>query len=265
MMSTTHAGETSVPDIAMRQPTILFENDEVVVIDKPSGISVHAGVGDNHRLTVAQWLLARSPQVKGVGEPQTDKDGTPLERSGVVHRLDTDTSGVLVLAKTARAYTHLKQQFHDRLVAKEYQAFVYGTMNALFGTIDRSIGRSARDFRLRSAGRGARGMLRTAVTNWRLRAQNSTHACLTLSPETGRTHQLRVHLKAVGRPIVGDPLYAPEAYLNSRSDLGIGRLALHAHRLTFTLPCGAVIKAVAPLPGSFLKALALLEQGSAEG
>jgi 23S rRNA pseudouridine1911/1915/1917 synthase len=231
---------------------VLYEDDDVVVIHKPSGIKVHED-GRTEGETVVDWLLARAPVARGVGEPGKAPDGGLLERSGVVHRLDRDTSGVLLLVKHQDAFLHMKAQFHDRLVKKEYRAFVYGTMKEKWGTISRPIGRSATNFKLRSADKGARGLIRDAVTDWELIGQSDTHAYLRLLPKTGRMHQLRVHLKSISRPIVGDTLYAPET-LRAQGDLGFTRLALHAYSLTCTLPNGEQKTFIAPIPTDFERA-----------
>ena len=230
-------------------PEILFEDDDIMVVNKPAGIMVHSD-GRTDEETVATWFVSRVPEAHGVGEAGFAQDGTPLERSGVVHRLDRDTSGALVLAKTAKAFAHLKEQFHDRLIKKEYRAFVYGTMKEKWGTINRPIGRSTKDFRLRSAQRGARGTLREAITDWELIGQSESHAYVKLMPKTGRTHQLRVHMKAIGRPIVQDPLYATSPQ-RSGDNLGFTRLALHAYRLTLIIPSGEEMHFLAPLPLDF--------------
>ena len=234
----------------MSKPTILYEDESLVVVDKPVGMPVHADGGPTEP-TVVDWFLEQYPDARGVGEAQTANDGAPLERSGVVHRLDRDTSGVLVLAKTQAAYDHLKQQFHDRLVKKEYRALVYGHMNERWGSVDRAIGRSAKDWRRRSAERGAKGQLREAQTDWEQIGQGEykgePFAYLKLKPQTGRTHQLRVHLKAIDRPIVGDTLYAG-AKREQSNNLGVERLALHAHVLEVVLPSGEPQRFIAPIP-----------------
>lgn len=239
---------------------ILFENDDVLVINKPAGVMVHED-GHNKGETVVDWFLSRVPEARGVGEPQKNNKGEEMERSGVVHRLDQETSGVLVLAKTQEAYKHLKEQFHDRLTRKEYRAFVYGHMRENWGTIDRPIGRSAKDFRLRSAQRGAKGTLRDAVTDWECigkgEYEGEPFSYVKLKPKTGRTHQLRVHLKAIDRPIICDRLYAG-AKPESSNNLGLFRLALHAHELEIVLPDGEQKRFVAPLPQELLDAGDLL-------
>lgn len=237
--------------------SVLFESDDVVVINKPTGVMVHDDGRGGDGTTVVDWLLARAPKARGVGEESYAPNGTRLERSGVVHRLDRDTSGVMILAKSQEAFVHLKAQFHDRHAKKEYRAFVYGSMKERWGTVDRPIGRSAKDFRLRSAQRGARGTLRNAVTDWECIAQNTEYAYLSIYPKTGRTHQIRVHLKAIGRPVVGDVLYAPQTLLATHA-LGFDRLALHAYILEIELPNGATERFVAPLPEVFERAAATL-------
>jgi 23S rRNA pseudouridine1911/1915/1917 synthase len=236
-------------DAERREITILYEDDSVLVINKPSGIMVHND-GRDEGETVVDWFLKKVPGAKGVGEPGFAQGGIPLERSGVVHRLDRETSGVLIIAKTQEAFTHLKEQFQSHLIKKEYRTIVYGTMKEKWGSVDRPIGRSMKDFRLRSAQRGARGLLREARTDWELIGQSDTHAYLKISPKTGRTHQIRVHLKAIGKPIVQDELYAGDESRKGEN-LGFTRLALHAYSLKVMLPDGEEKVFIAPLPLDF--------------
>jgi 23S rRNA pseudouridine1911/1915/1917 synthase len=235
---------------------ILFEDDNVMVINKPEGLMVH-GNGHTDEPTVAEWFLTKVPEAKGVGEIQKSQKGEDLERSGVVHRLDKETSGVMILAKHQESFLHLKAQFHDRLVKKEYRAFVYGAVRERWGTIDKPIGRSAKDFRLRSAQHGAKGLLRNAVTLWECigtgKFENEAFSYMKLKPETGRTHQIRVHLQAIGRPIVGDELYSKFEMAKS-NNLGFTRLALHAHILEVQLQNGENQRFMAPVPAFFEEA-----------
>ena len=232
---------------------ILFENDDVVVINKPAGVMVHPD-GFHKEQTIVDWFLEKYPDTKGVGEPQQTNDGEEMERSGVVHRLDKDTSGVLILAKNQDSYEHLKMQFHDRLTKKEYRAFVYGAIREKWGMIDRPIGRSAKNFRMRSAQRGARGTMREAQTEWELIRQgqykNEDFSYIKLMPKTGRTHQIRVHLRAIERPVVGDVLYSSHVFQGS-NNLGLDRMALHAHILEIVLPNGECERFIAPVPKAF--------------
>lgn len=241
--------------------SIIYEDNDLVVINKPASLIVHTD-GVTAEGTVVEWLLEHAPMARGIGDVAHGQDGTPLERSGIVHRLDRDTSGVLVLAKTAAAHMHLKAQFQNRTVKKEYRAFVYGRLNDRWGTINRPIGRSPRDHRMWSAQPGAKGVMREAITDFERigegEYEGESFSYVKLFPKTGRTHQLRVHLKAIDRPIVGDPIYA--AHLQDRSNhLGMNRLALHAHALEFELPGGETERFIAPVPADFERAAERLE------
>jgi 23S rRNA pseudouridine1911/1915/1917 synthase len=238
------------------EPTVLYESDDVLVIDKPVGLLVHAD-GKTEATTVVDWFLARCPDAQGVGEQANDQAGNELDRSGIVHRLDRETSGVMILAKNQKAYEHLKYQFHERLVLKEYRALVYGRINDRWGTINRPIGRSVKDHRRRSAERGAKGVLREAITDFERigmgEFNDEPFSYIKLFPKTGRTHQLRAHLRAIDRPIVGDTLYA--AHLRERSNhLDLDRLALHAHILEIMLPNKQTERFIAPVPQSLEQA-----------
>lgn len=239
------------------EPTILYEDDDVLVINKPEGWMVHEDGKPTDTPIVVDWFLSRLPQAAGVGEPAYAKDGTVLNRAGVVHRLDRETSGVLILAKTQEAHQFLKQQFKDRNVYKEYRAFVYGRIHDRWGTINRPIGRSTKDHRLRSAMKGAKGQLRDAVTDIERigmgEYEGEAFSYLKLVPKTGRTHQLRVHLRAVDRPIVNDGLYG-EYVKDKSNNLGLTRMALHAHQLEITLPNGQNERFIAPVPQEFEEA-----------
>jgi len=245
---------------AVTEPIILHEDDEVLVIDKPYGWLTHDD-GKGGKPTVVDWFLGRAPKARGVGEVGYSPDGVLLERSGVVHRLDRETSGVLILAKTQEAYQHLKHQFQDRLVYKEYRALVYGRLNDRWGTINRPIGRSGRDPRRRSAERGAKGVLRDAITDFERigvgEFQDESFSYVKLVPKTGRTHQLRAHLRAIDRPIVMDTLYA-DYKIHKSNNLGLTRLALHAHKLELLLPGGEEGRLIAPIPAEIEQAIDLM-------
>lgn len=241
---------------------ILYEDDAIVAVNKPAGVMTHPakaaggppGIsqGEMHRDgrssedTASDWFAARYPASGTVGETQRLPDGTELLRPGVVHRLDRDTSGVLVFAKTPEAYAALKEAFQNRDAKKTYLAFVYGVPKERKGVIEFSIGRSRKDFRLRSAQPRAKGTLREAITRYEVLGEDEAgkHALLRVMPETGRTHQIRVHLKAIHHPVVCDPLYAP----NHPAALGLSRLGLHALSLDIPLPSGDRTVIEAPLP-----------------
>jgi 23S rRNA pseudouridine1911/1915/1917 synthase len=230
---------------------ILYEDADIVAVLKPSGIMTHGDGREGSAATIADWFADKYPEAKDVGEPQKFANGTELMRPGIVHRLDTDTSGVLVLAKTPEAYTFLKTAFHEHEIKKTYLAFVYGVTSEKKGVITFPIGRSQKDFRLRSAQPKAGGTLRDAITKYETIGDIGTHALLKVMPETGRTHQIRVHMKAIHHPIVCDKLYAP----NHPCDLGFSRLGLHAYALNLTLLNGAGIEIIAPVPADLGAAL----------
>ncbi len=232
--------------------SILFENDEYVVVNKPAGILVHP---DGHAVgpTLTDWLVEKYPNMRDVGESQRLANGEVVARPGIVHRLDRDTSGVLVIAKTPTAFTYLKERFADRDVKKRYEAFVYGRVKEDEGRIDRPIARSRSDFRRWSAQRGARGQARPAVTDYHVRGRLADDfTFLELEPHTGRTHQIRVHLKAINHPVICDTLYAP----TRPAALGFQRLALHARAIHFTDAGGNDIAVEAPYPADFEAAIA---------
>ncbi len=234
---------------------ILFENDDLVVISKPAGLRTH-GDGKSNAPTVVDWIKEKFPEINGVGE-QMEIDGNIIDRPGIVHRLDEETSGVLVIAKNQKSFEYLKQQFKDRKVKKEYHAFVWGHFKENEGVVDVPIGRNKTDFRRRHAGRGIRGGEKAALTKWKVLNQfedenTEKFSFVHLEPKTGRTHQLRVHMKYLQRPIVSDRLYAPSKPLA----LGFKRVALHARRISFVSINGEKVDVEAPYPTDFDTALA---------
>ena len=212
---------------------ILYENADIVAVDKPAGVMTHAD-GRSEAETADDWFKKKYPE------------------GGYAHRIDRDTSGILLFAKNQKALEYLRKAFRDREVKKKYLAFVYGVPKEKKGTIDFDIGRSRKDFRLRSAQPKARGTLRAAVTKYEVVGDIGTHALLEVRPETGRTHQIRVHCKAIHHPIVGDPLYAP----NHERDLGFTRMGLHAYQLDLPLPSGGRQVVTAPVPEDLKSGLA---------
>lgn len=238
----------------IHNPTIIFEDENILAINKPAGLVVH-GDGRTDEKTLADWLVARNPSMREVGEPWESDKGEIILRPGIVHRLDRDTSGVMIVAKTQGTYEFLKEQFKGRKVTKIYRAFAYDAFKEHEGEIDRPIGKSKGDFRKWSAQPGSRGVQREAHTAWEvisaIEKDGDTYTYLELRPTTGRTHQLRVHLKAIHHPLVCDELYAP----NRACALGFNRVALHAHTLTVDTPSGGSQTFEAPLPADFEKAL----------
>lgn len=238
------------------KPRVIFENSDVLVIDKPAGLIVHSD-GRTHEPSVCDWVIARHPEMKGVGEPWISPQGNTIDRPGIVHRLDRTTSGVMIIARTQTAHAFLKAQFQARTVAKKYLALVYGHPKENGGVIEAEIGRSATQPRRWSAQFGAKGNKRAAITHWRVikrfeDPETATPlALIEAQPKTGRTHQIRVHLKAIGYPIICDPLYAEK----KPCLFGFTRPALHAWSLALELPDGTRAEFEASPPEGFAKVL----------
>lgn len=199
---------------------IVFEDDDLVVVDKPVGVAAHPSVGWDGP-TVLGALAASGISTATVGA---------AERAGIVHRLDAGTSGLMVVARSERAYTDLKRQFHDREVEKIYHAVVQGHPDPLSGTIDAPIGRhpgSSWKFAVTADGK-------PSVTHYETLEAFPAASLLEIHLETGRTHQIRVHMAAQRHPCVGDTMYGADPSLSAR--LGLTRQWLHAMRLGFTHP-----------------------------
>lgn len=228
---------------------IVYEDDVVLVVNKPAGLAVHED-GHTEGPFLTDWIRTNRPALVGVGETMRLQNGTAIDRPGIVHRIDRDTSGVLVLAKTQEAFTHLKAQFQGRDIEKLYHAVVWGEMPQASGTVDKPIGRSRKDFRMWTSGPTAGGTMRSATTRWHALAVGNGFSYLAVEPKTGRTHQIRVHMKDIGHPVVCDARYGAK----KGCALGFSRLALHAHILTFTHPNGTRMTVEAPLPAVFEQA-----------
>jgi len=230
---------------------ILWEDKDYAAVYKPAGLVVHPD-GKTKEKALTHWIIKKYPKTKNVGESVTLSNGTLILRPGIVHRIDRDTSGVVVIAKNQIAYARLKKQFKRHEVRKIYHAFVYGMIKEKEGRIDRPIARSKGDFRRWTAERGARGESRDALTYYRVVKAMPEASFIEVRPQTGRTHQIRVHCKAIGHPVVADALYAPDY----KSMFGFKRLALHASAIEFELSEGGRVRIEAPLPADFKAALA---------
>ena len=217
---------------------ILYEDSNILAIDKPSGILVHPDQRSEEK-TILDLVLKKYPKVE------------------IVHRLDKETSGVLLLAKTKEAHEFLKKQFADREVKKVYNAIVSGHIKNDHGIINKPIGRSPKDFRRHLSGRGARGELREAITEYKVLKRFEApqkYTYLEIRPKTGRTHQIRVHMKYLNHPVVCDSLYNPKGFYPK----DISRLALHAKSIEFKNLKGKIIKVESLLPKEFKKACPVL-------
>lgn len=216
----------------MEEVKIIYEDDTIVVVDKPAGMIVYPD-GKHDYPALSAWL-----------EEKYGKDNFHF-----VHRIDRETTGVLVVAKTERMHAYLKKQFQDREIKKIYRAFVHGALKEERGQIERPIG-SARGGRGPRSATRPHGVQREASTTWKRLANGAGVAYIEAFPKTGRTHQIRVHCAAIQHPIVMDQLYGPGRV----ETLGFKRLALHALSITVMLPGSKEKTFKAPLPADFLAA-----------
>lgn len=232
---------------------ILFEDDNYLIIDKPSGVMAHSD-GRAGVLGVTDWLAQKYPALENIGGEVEVQHGEPVKRWGLAHRIDRETSGVLVVAKNQAAFDDLQEKFQTRKVKKVYRAFVYGRVTVDHQVVESPIGRSKTDFRRWSTGTDTRGVMREAATEYRVVHKTDEVTFVEVMPKTGRTHQIRVHLRSIGNPIVCDDVYAPLR----KGVLGFDRLALHAQSISFKSLSGEPISVLAPYPSDFVKAMEML-------
>ncbi|MTB87467.1 RluA family pseudouridine synthase [Aeromicrobium senzhongii] len=223
--------------------SIVHEDDDIVVVDKPVGVAAHPGIGWDGP-TVSGHLAGVGVRISTSGAP---------ERQGIVQRLDVGTSGLMVIAKSERAYTILKQAFRDRTVDKTYHALVQGHPDPHTGTIDAPIARHPKhDFKFTVRADG-----RPSITHYDTLEAHRYASLLDIKLETGRTHQIRVHMAAIKHPCVGDPLYGADPVLAKR--VGLERQWLHAVRLGFIHPgTGEPVEYESPYPADLQHALDLI-------
>ncbi|MBX3029103.1 MAG: RluA family pseudouridine synthase [Chloroflexi bacterium] len=228
---------------------IVYQDDDLLIIDKPAGVVTHPAPGHDSG-TLVHGLL-------GLAAEEGIELGTlgGADRAGIVHRLDRDTSGLLMVARTDAAQLALQQQLQARRISKRYQALVWGSVTAQLGRIEAPIGRDPRDrMRMAIVPDG-----REAITRYRVRERFTGWTLLELELVTGRTHQIRVHLASIGHPVAGDRMYATgEA---RRGPDGLDRMFLHAWRLELASPSGdGLIRAEAPLPADLESVLVGLRE-----
>jgi 23S rRNA pseudouridine1911/1915/1917 synthase len=240
--------------------SILYEDPSIIVIDKPMGMVVHPAYG-NPSGTLVNALLYHCNDLAGING---------ILRPGIVHRLDKDTSGVMVVAKNDGAFHDLTNQFKNRTVKKVYLAIVFGRMSQDEGSIESAIGRHPTQ-RKRMSTRAKRG--REAITRWKKLEGFDGCTLLEIFPQTGRTHQIRVHLSSIGHPVLGDPLYGRTGRPGAIHDpvlrecaKRMNRQALHAQRLEFTHPrTGERVQFVSPIPQDMKDLLECLRRHCGEG
>lgn len=232
------------------QPEIILEENDFLLVYKPADWLVHGiyhkGEAKHAEETLVDWLVRRYPEIREVGD-------TPAQRGGIVHRLDRETSGVMVIARTQDAFVYLKKLFQSRNIHKTYQTLVWGALKDNAGIINKPISIIDGSVK-RTVFKGK--MSREAVTEYRVLERYQTKdkkeqlTLLEVSPKTGRTHQIRVHLSSIGHSVVGDKLYGKKGTL-----AGLDRQFLHAARIEFTTPSGKKVTGESKLPAELQSVL----------
>lgn len=223
---------------------IVYEDEDVVVLNKQVGTSVHPSINEPGG-TIANALIARYPEIKNVGED-------PM-RPGIVHRLDKDTSGLLVVAKNQKTFEFLKKEWQEGLVIKKYIALVVGHLKNEKGEIKSELTRSKKDFRKRIVVKPGKNALvgKLAITNYKVVKKYKDFSLVEVSPVTGRMHQIRVHMASLGHPIAGDKVYGKKKGVPK----GLTRQFLHAYYLKFSLPYGKSVVLESDLPSDLSSVL----------
>lgn len=221
------------------EPVVVYEDKNILALNKPAGLLTHHNAHSKSagEKTLADWLLKSRPEVRGVGDSS--------ERPGIVHRLDKETSGLILVAKNQKAFDYLKNLFQSRRIKKTYLAWVSGEPKPKEGTINKPIGLKAGTIKHSIY---SQKMSKPAITDYRVIKTEKTpegiFSLLEVLPKTGRTHQIRVHLKSIGNPVMGDTLYGPK-------NQNFGRLMLHAYSLEFKNMDGNMLKLEVEPPKEF--------------
>ena len=235
---------------------VIYEDKNFLVLNKPAGVVVHPAKNHDEN-TLVQEVVKKFPEIRGVGDDPT--------RPGIAHRLDKDTSGILVVARNQETFDYLKSIFQKREIKKTYLVLVAGVIKNDKGVIDLPIGRSRKDSRRRIAGKGASGKLREAVTEYKVVKRFSDFTFLEARPLTGRTHQIRAHFAAISRPVACDKIYGgknlrhPPFMAEADCPAGLVRQFLHAWKLEFVSSSGARMSFEADLPKDLGEVLRFLD------
>ncbi len=234
-------------------PIVIYEESDFLVINKPAGLLVHSvkfamadhGADCEHP-SVVDWLLKNYPEVATIGDPSTSSGQVISERAGIVHRLDRDTSGVMIIPRTQEAFLFFKNLFQTKAIKKTYLALVYGAPKNAQGIVDKPIGLNAGTVKRTVFTKNAK-MVKDAVTNYRViktfEIDGVKVSLIKVEPQTGRTHQIRVHMASLSCPIVGDTLYGPK-----KQSIKISRQFLHADSIEFPTPRGNRLTISADMP-----------------
>ena len=224
----------------MDEIKIIYESPDYIVVDKPEGLLMHKvrikGGKQREEDTLADWMVAHYPEIKKVGDD-------PETRPGIVHRIDKETSGVVVVARNQEYFEYLKNLFSKKNMAKKYLALVYGKLDSNKGVIEKPIG--IKSGTIKRTVHGGK-MIKEATTNYKVIKKYDEYTLLEASPKTGRTHQIRVHLASIGHPIVGDKLYGGKK--EKKSLLTAKRQFLHASELEFEAKAGELVTFISPVP-----------------
>src|SRR3990167_7499884 len=219
------------------EPEIVYEDERLLVLNKPAGLITHPKNINDTQESITSWLVKKSPEIKNIGEPFV-ASGHEVPRAGVVHRLDKDTSGLILVAKDNEAFFYLKKLFQDRKIKKHYLALVNGRPKDSKGTILAPLGRIGLKRTTKIIGdklidkKEAQTEYQT-VKNYPSTGSRQTYTLLEVLPKTGRTHQIRVHLNSIGHPVAGDLIYG---FKKSSPPPGLKRLFLHAYKLELVDP-----------------------------
>lgn len=269
----------TLPDTAQILPNpniklkIIYEDNDVIVIDKPAGLSVHPRQDKNGLpllseidSTLVSGLLTYYPAIATIGDPSTSSGQAPLLRPGLVHRLDKDTSGVMIIAKNQNSFDWLKKQFKERLTTKKYLALVHGRLKKKQGEIKNLLTRATENPTKQKVSKEGK----EAITQYKVIEEFKNYSFIEATPQTGRLHQIRVHLAHLGHPVAGDAKYGDKRLpilpglsrplTPERSNGGRARQFLHAASLEITLLNGERKTFQAPLPNELLAVLSPLEK-----
>ena len=231
----------------MEEPKIIYESPDFLAIAKPAGMTVHPAKvhkrQDRGETYLTDWLISKYPEIASVGDD-------PEERPGIVHRLDKDTSGVIIVARNQPYFEYLKSLFQGKIIHKKYVALVYGDVKEDQGTIDKPIG--IKPGTIKRTVHGGK-MPKEAITDYKVLKRFDEYTFIEVTPRTGRTHQIRVHLASIGNPIVGDLVYGGKR--QKKSKFKLDRQFLHARSISFETSPGHAVEFEAPLPEDLTKAL----------
>lgn len=234
--------------------SIVYEDENILVLNKPAGLITHPKNLSDTQDSVTGWLVEKYPKLKNVGEPFI-ASGKEIPRVGVVHRLDKDTSGLLIVAKNDTVFFYLKDLFQERNIKKYYLALVEGKPKKLKGIISAPLGRIGLKRTTKIIGNKLIDK-KEAETEYKAVKEFRDFTLLELTPKTGRTHQIRVHLNSIGHPVAGDPIYG---FKKSSPPPGLKHLFLHAYKLDFNTPDGKRMVLETDLPEDLQKVLNELE------